>query len=259
MYPVILRLGPFSIYGYGLMMALGFLMAGFLLKRELKRVGLPVEIGDLVIIGAVIGGIVGAKLYFLVENLGDPDALSFRSLFSGAGLVWYGGFIGAVVTVIVIIRLKHTSVLAVFDLLAPIAILGYAFGRMGCFLAGDGDYGPATDMPWGMAFPNGTMPTLERVHPTPLYEIAVCLIIFAFLWKIRKRVTPAGWSIGLYLILAGSERFITEFWRLTLVVALGLTMAQIIGIISIVVGTVVILYLRKTQTTTEPDKPAANT
>lgn len=250
MYPVIFRLGPLSIYGYGLMMALGFLMAGFLLKRELKRVGLSVDMGDLIIIGAVVGGIVGAKLYFLLENLGEPGALSLSSLFSGAGLVWYGGFIGGVVTVVVIIKLKHASILELFDLLAPMLILGYAFGRMGCFLAGDGDYGPPTNLPWGMAFPNGTVPTLERVHPTPLYEIAICLIIFAFLWKIRKRVTPVGWNFGLYLMLAGFERFITEFWRLTPVVALGLTMAQIIGIVSIALGAAIMLYPRKTQTVT---------
>ena len=203
--------------------------------------------GALIVIGAVVGGIVGAKLYSLIEGINDPNALALRTIFSGSGLVWYGGFIGGIVTVIAIIKIKHASVLKIFDLLAPMAILGYAFGRMGCFLSGDGDYGPPTDLPWGMAFPNGTVPTLERVHPTPLYEIAILLIMFAFLWKIRKRATPVGWSFGLYFILAGTERFITEFWRLTPTVALGMTMAQILGIASIVAGTVMILYLQKTQ------------
>ncbi len=231
------------------MMALGFLVAGFFLKRELKRVGLPVDIGDLIVIGGVLGGVIGAKLYSVMESLNDPNALSLRSIFSGSGLVWYGGFIGATITVLVIIRLKRASILEVFDLLAPLLLLGYAFGRMGCFLSGDGDYGPPTNLPWGMAFPNGTVPTLEHVHPTPLYEILILSAMFAFLWKIRKRITPKGWNFGLYLILAGVERFITEFWRLTPVVALGITMAQFIGIASIIAGAALMLYSRKTQPT----------
>ncbi|MFC1716421.1 prolipoprotein diacylglyceryl transferase [Candidatus Poribacteria bacterium] len=247
MLPVILRIGPLSIYSYGLMMALGFLVAGFFLKRELKRAGLPVDMGDLIVIAAVLGGVIGAKLYSIMESLNDPNALSLRSIFSGSGLVWYGGFIGGTLAVLAVIRLKRASILEVLDLLAPLLILGYAFGRMGCFLSGDGDYGPPTDLPWGMAFPNGTVPTLERVHPTPLYEILILSVMFAFLWKIRKRSTPKGWNFGLYLILGGVERFITEFWRLTSVVALGMTMAQIIGIISIAVGAALMLYPRKSE------------
>ena len=180
---LILQIGPIKIYSYGLMMAMAFLVAGFLLRRELKRAGLPVDMGDLIVIGAVLGGIIGAKLYSLIENLDDPDALSLRSFFSGAGLVWYGGFIGGTIAVVAIIHLKRAPLLETLDLLAPMLILGYAFGRMGCFLSGDGCYGPPTDLPWGMAFPNGTVPTLERVHPAPLYEITMSLVIFAFLWK----------------------------------------------------------------------------
>jgi phosphatidylglycerol---prolipoprotein diacylglyceryl transferase len=247
MYPVILHIGPIKIYSYGLMMAMAFLVAGFLLRRELKRVGFPVDMGDLIVIGAVLGGIIGAKLYSIIEDLGDPDALSLKSIFSGAGLAWYGGFIGGTIAVVAIIRIKRVPLLETLDLLAPMLILGYAFGRMGCFLSGDGCYEPPTDLPWGMAFPNGIVPTLERVHPAPLYEITMSLVIFAFLWKIRKRITPAGWNFGLYLILAGLERFIAEFWRRTPVVALGLTMAQLIGIVSIIVGAVMVLYPRKDQ------------
>jgi len=243
MYPVILQIGPIKIYSYGLMMALAFLVAGFLFRKELKRAGLPVDMGDLIVIGAVLGGIIGAKLYFIIENLGDPDALSLRSIFSGSGLVWYGGFMGGTIAVLAIIRLKRAPLLKVLDLLAPMMILGYAFGRMGCFLSGDGCYGPPTDLPWGISFPNGIVPTLERVHPAPLYEIAMSLVIFSLLWKIRRRMAPAGWHFGLYLILAGTERFIVEFWRRTPVAALGLTMAQLIGIASIIVGAMMILYL----------------
>ena len=133
----------------------------------------------------------------------------------------------------------------VIDLIAPLLILGYAFGRMGCFLSGDGDYGPPTTLPWGMAFPNGTVPTIEKVHPTPLYEIALSLMIFAFLWKMRKRDMPTGMMFGIYLILAGAERFVTEFWRLTSVVALGMTVAQIISSVLMIAGIVMVLRLRR--------------
>lgn len=250
MFPVILKLGSINIYSYGLMLALGFLVTGFLLRRELKRIGLPPNLGDSVVIGAMLGGVFGAKIYSVLESLNDPGSLSLRTVFSGAGLVWYGGLAGGTTTVLIIIWRKRAPMGKVLDLVAPLLILGYAFGRMGCFLSGDGDYGPPTDLPWGMAFPNGTVPTTDRVHPTPLYEIALSLMIFTFLWKIRKRDTPAGWMFGMYLILAGAERFITEFWRRTPVTALGMTTAQFVSIAMMIVGAAMILYLQKKHTTT---------
>jgi len=132
------------------------------------------------------------------------------------------------------------------DIIAPLLILGYTFGRMGCFLSGDGDYGPPSDLPWAMAFPNGTVPTIEKVHPTPLYEIIFCLAIFAFLWRIRKRNLHTGWMFGMYLILSGIERFITEFWRVTQKVLFNsISMAQIIGIFAIIIGIILVLHSRK--------------
>jgi len=242
MFPVIFQIGPFNIYSFGLMVALGFFVTWFLLKRELRRTGLPPNLSDSVIIGAMLGGIAGAKLYSVIESLrGASMAVSLETFFSGSGLVWYGGLAGGTITVLIIIRHSRAPMMKVIDLIAPLLILGYSFGRMGCFLSGDGDYGPPTDLPWGMAFPNGTVPTLERVHPTPLYEIALSLIIFTFLWKMRKRSLPTGWMFGMYLILAGAERFITEFWRLTPVVALGMTLAQIISIVLVAFGAVLTL------------------
>jgi len=245
MFPVILRLGALKIYSYGLMVALGFLVTGVLLRRELKRVGLSPNLGDSIVIGAMVGGIAGAKIYSVIEGLNDLGTFSFRTLFSGAGLVWYGGFVVGTLAVLIIIWRSHAPMMKVLDLVAPLLILGYAFGRMGCFLSGDGDYGPPTDLPWGMAFPNGTVPTIEKVHPTPLYEIALSLMIFVFLWKIRKRGMPTGSMFGIYLILAGAERFVTEFWRLSSVVALGMTTAQITSLVLIIAGVVMVLYLRR--------------
>ena len=224
------------------MLALGFLVTGFLLKKELRRVGLPPGLGDSMLIGAMLGGVAGAKLYSVIEGLNDLGAVSLRTFFSGAGLVWYGGLAGGAIVVLIIIWRSRAPMMKVIDIIAPLLILGYAFGRMGCFLSGDGDYGPPTDLPWGMAFPKGTVPTWERVHPTPLYEIALSLMIFAFLWRIRRRSLPTGWMFGMYLILAGAERFITEFWRLTPVVALRMTMAQIISIVLIAFGAALVLH-----------------
>ncbi len=250
MFPVILQIGPVKIYSFGLMVALGFLVTGILLRRELRRVELSPNLGDSIVIGAMLGGVAGARIYSVIEGLSDLDTFSFRTLFSGAGLVWYGGFALGTIVVLIIIWRSHAPMMKVIDLIAPLLILGYAFGRMGCFLSGDGDYGPPTDLPWGMAFPNGTVPTTEKVHPTPLYEIALSLMIFAFLWKMRKRDMPTGMVFCMYLILAGAERFVTEFWRLTSVVALGMTTAQIISLVLIIVGAAMIFRLRKVQVST---------
>lgn len=247
MFPIIFQIGHLRIYSFGLMVALGFLVTGFLLKKELRRAGLPPNLGDSMVIGAMLGGIAGAKLYSAIEGWNELGAASLRTFFSGSGLVWYGGLAGGTITVLIIIRRSRAPMMKVIDLIAPLLILGYAFGRMGCFLSGDGDYGPPTGLPWGMAFPNGTVPTLERVHPTPLYEITLSLAIFAFLWKMRRRNLPTGWMFGMYLILASAERFITEFWRLTTVVALGMTMAQIISIALMTFGAVLTLRSWKTR------------
>lgn len=245
MLPILFQIGPLKIYSFGLMLALGFLVTGYIFKRELKRRKLPLELGDSIIIGTMLGGIFGAKVYSVIEGIKDLGISSLKNFFSGAGLVWYGGFTGAIIVVLLIMHFKRAPKMKIFDTMAPLVILGYAFGRMGCFLSGDGDYGPPTDLPWGMAFPNGTVPTTEKVHPTPLYEIILSLIIFAYLWKMRKRDLPTGWMFGMFLILAGIERFVIEFWRLTKVVAFGMTMAQIISIFAIIIGIVIIMNSRR--------------
>jgi len=247
MFPVLLELGKLKIYSYGLMLALGFVVGGSLFRRELKRYGISVDLADWIVMGALIGGILGAKIYSVIEGLKELGVASLKDFFSGAGLVWYGGLIGGTIAVLVIIRIKHAKTLQILDLVAPLLILGYMFGRMGCFLSGDGDYGPPSDLPWAMAFPNGTVPTLVKVHPTPLYEIIFCLAIFAFLWRIRRQNHHTGWMFGMYLILSGVERFITEFWRVTAKVLFNsISMAQIIGIFAIIIGVILVLHSKNT-------------
>ena len=157
MYPELFTIGPVTIYSFGLMAALGFLTAGFLLERELTRVGRDKEMAGSIIIAALIGGIIGSKIYYLIEN---PHLLSqdfWGSVFSGAGLVWYGGLIGGFLAVVWWIRRKGLPFLLVADLMGPLLLMGQGFGRVGCFLAGDGDYGPPSDVPWAIAFPNGVV------------------------------------------------------------------------------------------------------
>ncbi len=245
MFPIIFHIGYFRIYSYGLMVALGFLVTGFLLRRELKRTSLPTELANSIVIWAVLGGVGGSKLYSAIESLSNPNTGFLATLFSGSGLVWYGGLIGGTIAVLIVIWHSRAPMIKVIDLIAPLLILGYAFGRMGCFLSGDGDYGPVTGLPWGMAFPNGVVPTLERVHPTPLYEIILSMMAFTFLWRARKHNMPMGWIFSMYLILAGTERFITEFWRLTPIVAFGMTVAQFISVVMIATGTIMMLHYWK--------------
>lgn len=257
MIPVLFRIGSLNIYSYGLMLALAFIITGFLFRKELKRVGLPLELADQIIIVALLGGVVGAKLNSVIESIiaGEGFVYSLKSFFSGAGLVWHGGLIMAIVLAIIVIKRKRLSVMRVIDLIAPMLILGYGIGRMGCFLSGDGDYGPPSDLPWAMSFPNGTVSTDYRygpgvrVHPTPLYEIILCLIIFAYLWRIRKKPKPVGWMFGMYLILAGVERYVTEFWRYSWEnradsMLKFMTDAQLVAIMMIIVGGVILFRIR---------------
>lgn len=246
MYPELLKIGPLTIYSYGLMAALGFLLGGFLLERELQRKGKNKELAGSIIISAIIGGIVGSKIYYLIQN---PQLLQdnfLGSVFSGAGLIWYGGVIGGTITVAWWIRRKGLPFLLVADLMAPLLLLGQSMGRMGCFLSGDGCYGPPSDLPWAMSFPNGVVPTMETVHPTPLYDTILLLALFFLLWSLRKKDFRPGTFFGLFGIFMGVERFFTESWRTDPKYILGfLSEAQIISIILFTGGAFLIYYVNK--------------
>ena len=242
MYPTIFDLGtlhmgpihlPIAVHSYGLMMALAFLTCMYLGQREFKRKGLDPRLASSIILWGALGGVVGAKLYSSLQD----GSLSFRELFSNSGLVWYGGLIGGLGTAIWVIHRSPHPLLPTLDALAPLLLLGYGIGRIGCFLAGDGDYGPPSDLPWAMSFPKGTVPENVNVHPTPLYEFGLSIVGFALLWSIRKRKEwIAGWLLGGGLALAGIERFIAEFWRTGERVIAGLTTAQLISIVLVIVG-----------------------
>ena len=241
MYPTLIDFGPFGIHSYGLMLASAFITVVFMLQRELKRRGFVSEVASSIVMAAGIGGVVGAKLYSAVQD----GQLRFDELFSTSGLVWYGGLIGGSLAASLYILRSPNPYLPTIDAIGPTLLLGYGIGRIGCFLAGDGDYGPPSDLPWAMAFPNGTVPTDVPVHPTPLYETLISFAFFAILWKQRRRMeeTP-GVLFGASLILLGIERFIVEFWRINPRIYAGLSTAQLFSIFLVIFGIGFIFWMR---------------
>ncbi len=187
----------------------------------------------------------GARLYHVLESprelLADPSVLISRF-----GFAWFGGFLGGFVALVFLARRFEIPTLEFMDLCAPAAAVGYALGRIGCLLSGDGDYGVPTTLPWGMSFPNGVVPTTERVHPTPLYEFFIWLLIAAILWRLGKRAltnsSVRGEVFSGYLILTGVARFLIEFIRINPRSFFGLSNAQAASLVSIVIG--FILYWR---------------
>jgi phosphatidylglycerol:prolipoprotein diacylglycerol transferase len=246
MYPDILKIGPFSLHSFGLMAMLGFLIPTLIMRREFSRKGMDPELANNISVAAIIGGFIGARLYYIFEHWQDFLQHPSDYIFSGAGLVWYGGFFGGALAVIWLVHYYKVSFWKAADVVGPQLLLGQAFGRMGCLLAADGDYGPPSDLPWAMAFPKGVVPTDVPVHPTPLYEMIFLLTFFAILWKIRHRPYPDGTFFGLYFICVGITRFTTEFWRTTPKILFGwMSLAQMISIGMIITGLVIIISRRR--------------
>jgi phosphatidylglycerol:prolipoprotein diacylglycerol transferase len=228
-------IGPLTLQTFGLMFALAFIAAGALAAVRLKELGKPPDWAYEMVFAALIGGIVGARIDFLIQNWSEVSDDVFGNIFSGSGLVWFGGAIGGAVAVVLWARWRGMLNWGLADLAAAPLALGYAVGRIGCQLAGDGDYGIPWDGPWAMAYPDGTVPTTEEVHPTPVYETISVGIIAWFLWHVRDRFTT-GMVFALYLVLTGTERFLVEFIRRNDEVVVGLTQPQLISVAMIAWG-----------------------
>jgi len=237
-YPEIVSIGPITLHSFGLMLAIAFLLGSHLYTKELVRRGLDPSLCGTALTGGIIGGLVGARLYYVIEFWDETKGDLLGALVSASGLVAYGGFAGALTLAWIMLHRRGAPLLEATDAVAPLLALGYAIGRIGCLLAGDGDYGPPTDLPWGMSFPNGVVPTLTPVHPTPIYETLVMSAVFVLLWRMRLRPWKTGRLFALYLFLAGAERFVMEFWRTNPAWALGLSGAQFIAAGSALVGAV---------------------
>jgi phosphatidylglycerol:prolipoprotein diacylglycerol transferase len=220
------------VSSYGVMMGLAFIAGGFVGRWQFGKRGVRPDFVWGLVIAAIIGGLVGAKIHYLIIH---PEAWP-EDILSRSGLVWFGGMFGALLAAMLVTLVSKQRLGAVMDGSAFAMAIGYAVGRIGCFLVGD-DYGTPTDLPWGMAFPEGSPPTSVAVHPTQLYETLASLVIFALLlWVFSPRFKREGPLVFVYAVLAGIERFLVEFIRTNEPVALGLTQQQWISIALVVVG-----------------------
>ena len=222
----------------------------WLFRRALKRAGLPPNSIDAGFAG-IFGGLLGAKLWWTVEFFGTAPYVSL--LFSRGGLSWFGGFTFGLAAGLLVIRLKRLPLLAVLSAAAPALAIGHAIGRIGCFLVGD-DYGKVSDLPWAVAFPEGLPPTLDRVHPTQLYEAIPLFVIGALLLKLRSKRTPDRRVFATYLLLVGGTRFLVEFLRVNARVAGPLTVAQLASLTALAAG----LWLSLAGKSTARSSPSIN-
>ena len=264
MYPVIYDFGNINIFGfqfnpvinsYGFMLMMAFYTCYFFLNKDLKRLGYDSNLSGDIVFAAAVGGILGSKIYYLFENFNRVIADPVGMIFSGAGLVFLGGLMGGTLGVTLVIKKNNLSWITFADIVAPLLILGYAIGRIGCLLVGD-DYGLPTHLPWGIEFPNGLPPStysvfqtyypwvnlndfepgVLSVHPTPIYEAIIGGLIFYYLYQKRISVSTVGSLFFTYLILAGLERFIVEFLRVNEKYFIGMSGAQLISLLMISIG-----------------------
>lgn len=290
-YPLSFQLGPITITGYGIMMMVAFLMAAWAIQVDLQRRGMNQDYAADIVFAAVVGGIVGAKIWYVLLTG------AWSALFQRGGFVWYGGFLGGVAGVLGMGWWKRVPARWTMELTAAPLALGYALGRVGCFLVND-DYGVPSTLPWAMTFPRGLPPTSVRdlislhvafpdtsleglaklhatipaafpentdrlaqifvpVHPTQIYETALMLLAFAWLWRLRDHRHAVGWRFGVYLVLAGTERFLIETVRAKDDRLLGpFTLAQLTSTLLIVAGVIVMTRLRGPEAAPAP-APAA--
>lgn len=233
-----------SIKTFGLMFALGFVACGAVLARRLREVGRPADWAYEMVFAALVGGLVGARGYYLIQHWSTVKHDLVGSAFSGTGLVWYGGAIGGGLAVLGWARWRGVLDWTTIDMAGTVLALGYAIGRIGCQVSGDGDYGIRSSLPWAMGYPKGTVPTPPgvKVQPTPIYEtVSMCLVAWV-LWRLRDRVRP-GVIFALYLVLSGLERLLVEFIRRNREVAAGLTAPQFESIALMVIGGAALVWM----------------
>jgi phosphatidylglycerol:prolipoprotein diacylglycerol transferase len=236
MQPTIDVLG-LSLKTFGLCFGLAFVVSGAIVARRLKELGKPPDWAYEMVFAALVGGLLGARGYWLLGHTSEVSGDPLGSIFGGSGLVWYGGALGGAAGVLLWAYRKGMFNLVLLDLCSPALAAGYAVGRIGCQVSGDGDYGTATDLPWGMAYPHGAVPTTTVVHPTPIYETLSMMLVAWALWRARDAFRP-GVLFAFYLVFAGAERLLVEFIRRNEPVLAGLTEAQLASLLMLVAGLV---------------------
>ena len=236
MRPILFHVGDLAIPSFWVMAFLGFFAGLLVVRRTVVERGYDVRTAYDMVLWAYVGGWVGARLFVIPSgwNYFVEDPIAF--LLSSSGWVWYGGVVGGAVAVLWWAHSTGVPLAVAADIMAPALAIGLAIGRIGCQLAGDGDYGIPTSLPWGMSYPDGVVPTTERVHPTPIYEMLLYLLIFAVLWRQRTRALPPGNLIGQYLLYTGAARLCVEFLRRNPAWLAGLTTAQWFSIASMGIG-----------------------
>ena len=270
MYPILFQFGSFTISSFGVMMVIAFLLGNYLLRIDVVAEGYDAIIADDIIFRAAIGGILGAKIYYLIENIPTGQAadningliniiagiftlngerIAFGIQNFGAGLVFMGGLVGGMAAVSWYIYRKNLNWFKIADLAAPFLVLGHGIGRIGCFLVGD-DYGIPTNLPWAIAFPNGLPPTNIAVHPTQLYEMSAYFIIFFYLRYRKRNQTFSGEIIFEYLFLGGLSRFMVEFIRTNTKYIFGLSGAQYLSILMMAIGAYQLWKMRRLNNST---------
>jgi phosphatidylglycerol:prolipoprotein diacylglycerol transferase len=238
-----IHIGPLTLQTFGICFGLAFLVCGAMLARRLREIGKPRDWAYEIVFSALVGGLVGARIDYLAQNYDKVSHDLLGNLFSGSGLVWLGGLLGGALGAFVWAWRRGFLGLALLDLCAAPLAMGYAIGRIGCQLSGDGDYGVKSSLPWAMSYPKGTVPTTVKVHPTPVYETIAMGLVALLLWSLRDRFRP-GILFALYLVLSGVERLLVEFIRRNDEAALGLTLPQLISVGMILAGGAWLLRLR---------------
>ncbi len=242
MYPEI-SIGPLTLQTFGLMFALAFIVGGAMVFKRFEELGQPGDWAYEGAFAALAGGLIGSRLYFVIDNSASIDGIG--DLVSGSGLTWYGGLAGGAIAVLIWARWRGCLNLRLADVAAPALLAGQAIGRIGCQLSGDGDYGKPWDGPWAMGYPDGTVPTPPgvEVHPTPVYDTLALGLGAIILWRLRDRFRP-GILFALFMIWLGTERLLVEFLRTNTEVLLSLTAAQLTSIALIIVGLVWVAVVR---------------
>jgi phosphatidylglycerol:prolipoprotein diacylglycerol transferase len=247
MYPFI-HIGHYDIGTFGILLWLAAVSACWVLYKNFQRKGVDADAINVAAI-VTVAGVVGAKLWHVLESPRELMAYPARMLFDRAGFAWFGGLVAGVLVLMWQGYLakydeskSRVGALGMLDLAAPAAAVGYGVGRLGCLISGDGDYGVPTSMPWGMAFPHGLVPTVVPVQPTPIFEFIFSILLAWYLWQRGKYAKPLGWLTGEYLLWSGIGRFLIEIIRINPKLYFGMSNAQVASVGSMIAGLLLMVW-----------------